>query len=111
MDTSVLSCRIDHNRLNNVDPTQDLRSLAQAFEINDDLLQGTYQNGLVIDVGWFDIESVSNVDGPYRLRCFLVRVIRESDWQTPCVQFVARDFFELDAALRACDLWACGLNS
>jgi hypothetical protein len=106
MDLSFLSCQITHDRLSDIDVSCPLHKLERSFEINDDLLQGAYRSGLVLDVGWFDLESISNIDGPYRLRCFLVRLIRASDWTTPAAQFVARTFAELNAALRAAEQWA-----
>lgn len=110
MSFSFLTCKVTHDRLSHIDRSRGLRALEDAFEINDDLLQAEYGNGLVLDVGWFNLESISNVDGPYRLPCFLVRLIRSSDWTTPSVQFVARDFAELDEALRAVERWAVKLT-
>lgn len=109
MSLGFLTCKVTHDRLSQVDRSRDLRALEDAFEINDDLLQGEYSNGLVLDVGWFNLESVSNVGGPYPLPCFLVRLIRASDWTTPSVQFVARNFTELDEALLVVERWAVRL--
>lgn len=106
MDLRFLSCEITHDRLSDVDVSRALHELEQSIEINDDLLQGAYRSGIVLDVGWFNLKSISNIDGPYRLRCFLVRLVRASDWTTPAAQFVARTFAELSAALRAAELWA-----
>jgi hypothetical protein len=110
MDINFLTCKVTHDRLSQIDRSSDLTALEKAFEINDDLLQGEYKNGLVVDVGWFNLESISNVGGPYRLPCFLVRLIRAADWTTPSVQFVARNFTELDEALLSVERWAVKLQ-
>ena len=110
IDLSILSCTLSHNRLKDVDDSQPLPKLEESFEIYDDLLLGEYANGLVLDVGWFSLKSTSNLNGFYELKCFLVRLIRTSDWETPAAQFVARDFSELDLAIRAADQWAKALT-
>ncbi|MBL8325937.1 MAG: hypothetical protein JNJ89_13380 [Rubrivivax sp.] len=110
MNLSHLSCTTAHDRLSEVDDSQSLLQLERSFQINDDLLQAQYPNGLTLDVGWFTLTSISNTEGPYPLRCFLVRLIRNADWTTPALQIVARDFSELRDALQLVEQWATGLK-
>lgn len=110
MDLSFLNCRSAYNHLEELDESKSFQELEVSFEINDDLFQGEYENGLILDVGWFELDSVSNLSGPYQLKCFLIRLIRNSDWTTPAVQVVARSFSELRRALEIVNGWAVGLD-
>lgn len=78
------SGRVTYDSLQ-IDPSKPLAD--QTENLTEDLLQVEYENGILLDVGWYPELSP---DG-----CFRVRVIQDLDWQEPWFNRSCGEYHEL----------------
>jgi hypothetical protein len=105
-----LAARSVREVLTDCDPGKGWDRLKSEMDLQQDLLQATYDNGLVLDVGWYeDTRENSTTANPEAGGAFCVACIRHSDWDNPVLSIVARDFDELLTAIQLADSWAASV--
>ena len=81
--------RVDFWDLDQIDRLLSVQE--QASLLKEDLAQIAYQNGAIIDLGWFPSFSPAGE--------FVLSVIRESDWVNPSGQWKPKTWLELVVTL------------
>jgi hypothetical protein len=93
--------------LSDCDESKSWAELRRDMDLSQDLLQATYRNGLVLDVGWYEDNREDSVTATVDAGgAFCVACIRQSDWDHPVLSIMARDFDELRIAIRLADALA-----
>lgn len=85
----------------NIDSNVPLQN--QIYEIKEDLIQILYGDHYLIDVGWypeFDVEG-----------SFVVRIIKDFDWQSPIYENETKNLWELKSYIQDCIDEVVKLNS
>jgi hypothetical protein len=90
--------KINYDHLSQIDTTRSLSELSTSFELHEDMFQGQYADGTLIDVGWYGPRGDTGV--------FRINLVRNFDWDNPLLDWQARSFEELMDALKAIDKWA-----
>jgi hypothetical protein len=107
-----LNCQTVREVLSYRDTDKSWRQLKDDLDLDEDLLQADYANGLVLDVGWYDdLQPNSATANPESGGAFCVQLIRNHDWESPVVSIFARDFQELSTAIEAADRIATAFPS
>jgi hypothetical protein len=104
--------RVSYNTLQDLETTRTWQELRASQDLQEDLLQVEYPNGLVLDVGWYQSAARSEtISGRGAGGAFRVLAVRSNDWKDPIFSLYARDFSELHKAIVLADEWIVGLNS
>jgi hypothetical protein len=101
----TLNCVIAFDELSRLDFEAPLAELREQALLADDMLQGSYAGGLILDVGWREIKSTSADGTPYAFDGFVIALVRNEDWDMPVVRWLANNFGELLSALKLIDDW------
>lgn len=101
----TLNCVVTFDELSRIDFEVPLAELRDQALLADDMFQGSYADGLILDVSWRKTNSTS-IDGvPYAFDSFVIALVRNQDWEAPVVRWLASSFDELLAALKLIDDW------
>jgi hypothetical protein len=101
----ALNCVVTFDELSRLDFDVPLAELREQALLADDMFQGSYAGGLILDVSWREIQSTS-IDGvPYAFDSFVIALVKNQDWEVPVVRWLANSFDELLSALKLIDGW------
>lgn len=104
--------RVAYNTLHDLDITRTWQELRASQDLQEDLLQVEYPNGLVLDVGWYQSAARSEIISSEGAGgAFKILAVRADDWSDPILSVYARDFDELHKAIVLTDEWLAGLSS
>lgn len=103
-DIPKLSGQVELNLLQYRDTSKTWEQLRDDLDLDQDLLQVVYPNGLVLDAGWYEDSQLDSATVNVAAGgAFRVVLVRNLDWQRCVVSIYARDFNELRTAIEAVD--------
>jgi hypothetical protein len=98
-----LSGKITYNTIETDEPLS--KSSVEGCE---DLLQVEYANGLILDVGWYEIKGTRTVGSTTNRDlhgAFFVKGVRDKEWGDLVLELAARDYDELRVAIALADFY------
>lgn len=73
---------------NNYDISSNEELNEENYSLTEDMLQVEFKNNIILDVGWYS-----------GIKCFIVFVIKEYDWEKPMLRLEAHSYTELKSSL------------
>jgi hypothetical protein len=108
----ALRGRVSYNTLQDLETTGTWQELRARQDLQEDLLQVEYPNGLVLDVGWYQSAARSEtISSKGAGGAFRILAVRENNWSDPILSIYARDFNELTRGILLADEWIAGIDS
>jgi hypothetical protein len=73
---------------NNYDISANEELNEENYNLTEDMLQVEFNNNVTLDVGWY-----------IGIKCFIVFVIKDYDWEKPMLRLEAHSYMELENSL------------